>query len=118
MGARKSMVWIPPGAVDALKKYWPHMKNVFLASDDTQVITDAKKILGSGYTIRTTADEQRWKGGPPESDFNNHVHDDAVNAMFDDISGLASASMLIGTFRSKLFSTVHTLNAHLHTKLK
>lgn len=106
--------------VDVLKKYWPHMKNVFLASDDSQVVTDAEKKLGSGYTVRTTADEQRRKGGTPESGINNHVHDDddAVNAVLDDISGLASASVMIGTLSSNFFSTAHTLNEHLHRQLK
>jgi len=105
-------------ALGILKTYWPDVKKVFLASDDAQVIDDAKKGLGKNYTVRTTADEERWIGGTPEVNYNEHVHDDnAVTAVLDDISGMASAPILIGAVHSNFFRTALTINVNLHAKL-
>mmetsp|Transcript_91063 Transcript_91063/g.175304 ORF Transcript_91063/g.175304 Transcript_91063/m.175304 type:complete len:529 (-) Transcript_91063:243-1829(-) len=107
--------------VTILKQYWPHVKNVFLASGGAQVISDAKMVLGSHYTIATTS-EMRWISGTPEANFNERVHDDdddddAVDAVLDDISGLASAPVLIGAMNSNFFNTALTINVNLHAKL-
>jgi len=113
----KSLIGID-GAARTLKKYWPHMKNVFVTSDDAKVISDAKKVLGNEYVIKSTADEHRWIGGTPMSNNGDHVHDDgAVNAVLRDINGLARASVLIGAPTSNFFSTALTLNVNLHAKL-
>lgn len=97
-------------AIDVLKKYWPHMKNVFLAFDDVQLVQDAaddvQMRLGSEYTIRTTKDKQ---GSTPQ-------HDAVLNVL-DDICGLTSASVIIGSSTSNVFGTVHTTNVYLHGKM-
>jgi len=108
---------------DGLRKVWRSAKRIFVASDDSKVITAAKERLrskqGQKVSLRWTTGEQRWAGGVPSAQFMNHSHGSgAVRAVLSDYSAMAMATVLVGIKNSNFFNTARLLNMALHSDVR
>jgi len=110
-----------PDVMEAIKSRWPQMRNVFVATDDKNELTDSRldTFRAEGYTFRWTVGEQRWTGGTPMKQLGEHDErhmndDEAVDAALADISGLAYASVMVVALHSNFAKLSWRLNLHMH----
>merc|ERR1712008_495075 len=98
-----------------LHQYWPHMTDIFIATDDSNTVEQAAKALHGRYNITWSANAARYPGGSPWAPYPNHASNDgAVNGVLDDQAGLAGAAVLMGSSYSNFFNVAHGLNRVLH----
>lgn len=99
-----------------LRRRWPDMRNIFLATDDADLLS---RELEPGYNVTWTENELRWSGGSPLSSaaYRPGHHDNSegsLRALLADVAGLAHASVLVGSAQSNFFRTGWVLNGALH----
>jgi len=106
--------------VELVRSWWPGMDKIFVATSDMAVMSQLKSSVGTGI-------ELAWTGSLRGRAHNvtmaqsgirrRDSADGAIAAVLDDVAGLASASVIVGTCRSGVFDVARTLNLHLHLRV-
>jgi len=106
--------------VDLVRSWWPHLDRIFVATSNMAVVSDVRSSIGAGIELAWTHNQEehvhqktKAASGIRGSDKTAKT-DGAVAALLDDIAGLASASVVVGTSKSPIFNVARALNLHLH----
>merc|ERR1719336_2394079 len=88
------------------------MDKIFVATSDTAVMSQLRSSVGAGVLLA-------WTGSSMAQSVARRSDgaDAAISAVLDDVAGLASASVVVGTCRSGVFGVARALNLHLHLRV-
>mmetsp|Transcript_59320 Transcript_59320/g.117552 ORF Transcript_59320/g.117552 Transcript_59320/m.117552 type:complete len:644 (-) Transcript_59320:48-1979(-) len=103
------------GLLHFVQETWPHLHNIFIATDDSTVVREASAMATDSLKITFTSNAYRSPGGAPNSQNGNHVNTHtAVAGVLDDQAALALSSVIIGGSDSNFFNVAKALNHAIH----